>query len=554
MLGGSGGLRDRASIGTWLGLAFVGVLVAIPLRGLYRFTGGTMEEGFMLSFPERLVRGDVPNVDFLHLYGPGSLHVLAGWYGVFGHSLAAERTFGLLQHVAIILALFALARPWGRLAATAVAALAVFYVMTPIALTAMAWNGGLALMLWATVFAIRGIHLVEHARRRRSWVVAGVLAGLALTYRPDLVIAVGLVVGWLLWTHRDARRPVLIAVAVGLLPMWVHLVMAGPVAAFDGMVLDPVLRLRGGRELPSPPSWDRIDGALQAVAEEIPPWWDVPHLDVPKALFTWFFAMLAGTLALLVFAVLVRRRPGGVTGRTTALLAVALIGVGILPQALQRPDSTHLLWVTCVTWPFAVVAVAEAVARWRPNMPWRRALVAGGAVALAATYTFTALFTFRYYLLHTRIGLGQVPSPIEVARGGRTFWFGSPKASAALQAAIDDLGAVAQPGDRLFVGPLDLRRTWYSDTVLYWMFPELDPATYYMELDPGLANEEGSGLAEDVASADWVLLTGLWDGWYEPNDSIEYGSDEANQVLRDSFCEVGSYEDGHVLLLGRCQS
>ena len=307
-----------------------------------------------------------------------------------------------------------------------------------------------------------------------------------------------------------------------------------------------MLRLRGGRELPSPPSWDRIDGALQAVAEEIPPWWDVPHLDVPKALFTWFFAMLAGTVALLVFAVLVRRRPGGVTGRTTALLAVALIGAGILPQALQRPDSTHLLWVTCVTWPFAVVAVAEAVARWRPNVPWRRALVAGGAVALAATYTFTALFTFRYYLLHTRIGLGQVPSPIEVARGGRTFWFGSPKASAALQAAIDDLDAMAEPGDRLFVGPLDLRRTWYSDTVLYWMFPELEPATYFMELDPGLANEEGSGLAEDVASADWVLLTGLWDGWYEPNDSIEYGSDEANQVLRDSFCEVGSYEDGHV--------
>ena len=172
-----------------------------------------------------------------------------------------------------------------------------------------------------------------------------------------------------------------------------------------------------------------------------------------------------------------------------------------------------------------------------------------GRVALAATYTFTALFTFRYYLLHTRIGLGQVPSPIEVARGGRTFWFGSPKASAALQAAIDDLDAMAEPGDRLFVGPLDLRRTWYSDTVLYWMFPELEPATYFMELDPGLANEEGSGLAEDVASADWVLLTGLWDGWYEPNDSIEYGSDEANQVLRDSFCEVGSYEDGHVLLL-----
>ena len=27
------------------------------------------------------------------------------------------------------------------------------------------------------------------------------------------------------------------------------------------------------------------------------------------------------------------------------------------PQPLQRPDSAHLNWVTCVSWPFAVVAV-----------------------------------------------------------------------------------------------------------------------------------------------------------------------------------------------------
>ena len=35
-------------------------------------------------------------------------------------------------------------------------------------------------------------------------------------------------------------------------------------------------------------------------------------------------------------------------------------------------------------------------------------------------------------------------------------------------------------------------------------------------MDPGLANAEGSSLAGDVASADWVLLTGLWDGWTGP--------------------------------------
>lgn len=555
VLGGSGGLRRRASgaLGAWLGIAVVAVLVGIPLRGLYRFTGGTMEEGFMLYFPERIARGDVPNVDFLHLYGPGSLHVLTGWYELFGYSLPAERTFGLLQHLGIIFGLFALARAWGRFAATAVAVLAVFYVMTPIALTAMAWNGGLALTLWATVFAVRGVHLAEPARQRRSWVIAGVLAGLALSFRPDLVIAIGLVAGWLLWRYRPARRPTAVGAVIGLLPMWVHLVMAGPVDAFDGMVLDPVFRLRDGRELPRPPSWGRLDGGLQAVAEEIPPWWKFPHLSASHTLFLWFFLMLLGTAALVGFAIWQRRGDGHPSGRSTVLLVVALISVGILPQALQRPDSAHLLWVTCVAFPFSVVAIIEVARRIRPRIDRRAAASIGAVIALGVTFTFTALFTFRYYLLHTRVGLGQVPSAFPVERDGRYFYLGDFRAFQGVQAAVDELDRLAQPGDRLLVGPSDLRRTWYSDVFIYWLFPELEPATYFIEMDPGLANAEGSSLADDVASADWVILTGLWDGWMEPNSSMAFGSDAPNQVLGDNFCVVGDYEEGQAVLYRRCR-
>ena len=72
-----------------LGLAF-----ALPLRGLLRNQGPPMEEGFMLVFPERVLAGDIPNLDFLHLYGPGSLWALAGWMKIFGVTLEAERLFG----------------------------------------------------------------------------------------------------------------------------------------------------------------------------------------------------------------------------------------------------------------------------------------------------------------------------------------------------------------------------------------------------------------------------------------------------------------------------
>jgi hypothetical protein len=155
-------------------------------------------------------------------------------------------------------------------------------------------------------------------------------------------------------------------------------------------------------------------------------------------------------------------------------------------------------------------------------------------------------------LLHTRVGLGQVPSAFPVRHGDRYFYLGDYRAHLAMQAAVDELSASASPGDRLLVGPSDLRRTWYSDVFAYWLLPELDPATYFIEMDPGLANDERSRLAADVASADWILLSGLWDGWFEPNASIEYGSDIPNQVIRDRFCEVANYEDGLAVLYRRC--
>ena len=90
---------DRSQVGTagpaqvrsvkrrlvsWWPVALVGAALLAILRGLYLAPGAPMEEGFMLVFPERLLRGDVANVDFLHLYGAGSLHLLAGVYKVFG--------------------------------------------------------------------------------------------------------------------------------------------------------------------------------------------------------------------------------------------------------------------------------------------------------------------------------------------------------------------------------------------------------------------------------------------------------------------------------------
>ena len=73
-------------------------------------------------------------------------------------------------------------------------------------------------------------------------------------------------------------------------------------------------------------------------------------------------------------------------------------------------------------------------------------------------------------------------------------------------------------------------------------------------MDPGLANAEGSSLADDVASADWVhphrVLGRLA---ASPTPRWTSAPTRPNQVLRDHFCEVGDYEDGLVRLYRRCR-
>ena len=539
-------------------MAIVLAVIALPVRGLFKATGSSMEEGFMLAFPRRILEGDVPNVDFLHLYGPFSLHVLAGWYWLFGDTLGVERVFGLLQHVALIFGVFALARAWGRTLAVVCALTATFLVLTPIGLSALAWEGGVALAIWSVVLGVRALH-TDSAWQRRAALGAGVLAGFALGYRPDLVLGLALAHGWLLWRSPERRRvslTVLVGLAVGLIPVFVHVVMAGPAKVVRGMVLDPVFELRPGRELPRPPSWSRIDGALQAVAEgpNDAPWWRFPALSANHQLFIWFFAVIIAALAVVGFGWWwMRRSPAP---RFAALLGGGLLGLGMLPQAMQRPDSTHLAWGSCLSASLIPCVVAELWVRGtarggRPALGRHRWLAAGvvSALALAVVAPF---YTYRYYLLDTRISAGNKPGGFEVSRGDRHFYFGNQPLQEASQQAIDELARSSKPGERLLVGPADLSRTIYSDAIFYSLFPELTPATYYIEMDPGLADQAGSSLAADVASADWLLLTNFWTGWYEPNDSSKFGSDAPNQVVADQFCLVGDYVDALVLLYRRC--
>jgi hypothetical protein len=235
------------------------------------------------------------------------------------------------------------------------------------------------------------------------------------------------------------------------------------------------------------------------------------------------------------------------------LFVAGVFGLGILPQAMQRPDSTHLAWVAMVSWPLLVAVITHVVrARLAPR-PSRAPSVVGLGAVLALMLVVAPFYTFRYYALHTRVAIGDLPLPFLVERDGRKFWFGNPEVARALTDMMPELDARSEPGDRLIVGPADLSRTVYSDVSIYYLFPDLEPATYFIEMDPGLADAEGSGLAEDIAEADFVVLTNFWSGWLEPNTSTRRQSDEHNQAVRDHFCLVERYEDNLLLLFERCE-
>lgn len=529
-LGTDGRTRRLAPAATLL------VVCLLPAWGMWLAQGSPMEEGFMLVFPELVLEGQLPNRDFLHLYGPGSLWVLAAAFAVLGPRLATERGIGLLQHIGVAFGVRSLLRPWGPWVSCGGGAIAAVIILTPSGLTALAWVGGLALAIWAlrcTLDAVDG-----GPKARRLALTGGALAGLSLLYRADLILAVCLGASALLMPLGSSlRRRAALGLALGLSPYLVHLATAGPGNVVRGMLIEPVVDLRGGRSLPLPPSLDRFDGFLQGAAELRVGPWPLPALSGPTQIAVWLALLLLVVALLIAVGVRTARRQ-----QDRRLLAIGLFCAGLLPQAIQRCDATHLAWVSCVPFGVLPAAICELL-RDRVRLPHRRALAAV-AVPAALLVVAVPFFTMRNYADLTAQSFGYRRQDGVIRNGDRFFPYNRSDAVVAANEMLRDAERVSQSGDRLFVGTGDLRFTPYSEAFLYHLLPELEPATRYIEMDPGVANAAGSGLAEEVAAADIIILSSLFDDWVEPNDSAVSGPNLPNRVIEDQFCLEGRYGEG----------
>lgn len=475
--------------------ALLAALLTLSLWPTFQAPAPPEDEGIALVYPETFMKGRYPYRDFETIYGPGNLLVLSGAYSVFGLNIFVERAVGLIYRLSIFAGLFALAARRGSVVAFATGVIALLFL-----------NGDLFANTWlaALAFALLGLCLTKIQSRERCF-VAGILAAFAGVCRCDLGPAIVLLFlpAFLLMSVKS-RRNFLIGGVVGLLPLLWFAVVIGPAPLVHSLFVFPVLQLSSAAYFPmssAPPEIGRL----------------------------FYFFVVASLINIAASVFEMKRRD---SEQARVFLGAALFGFAAVHYALSRFDSSHVVNAILVSIPLLPISLAIFAAKLPRAIPCAVAVILS---LLVAPWSLGNL---------ARALRGDVSKGTFVENDGRSFPLRDPSVGRSTTAMLQELTRSATAGQRVLVGPGDFRRTVGADTFMYHLMPRFEPGTYYLEMNPGSTNAPGSRLASDVANSDWLILDRGWDLINEPNRSSEYGSDEANEVVRQKFdfwAEYGPY-------------
>ncbi len=464
----------------------------------FALPAAAMDEGMLLVYPEQILKGNLPYRDFDTAYGPANPYLLAGVFAGLGSSIAAERAVGLGFRLAILAAVGALAWRWGAQAAAGALLLTGIFLL-PTNLVAYAWMGGMACALWSVWLAGRGGSVWG------KW-GAGLLAASALLFRPDLGPAVLLAAGVLGFAMPARERKYFAAGAVcGLMPLGLLALAVGPAQLYENLFHFPVLH--SGRRVP-------------IVAD-----WRLSLLGLHFA--SCLVAIAAGTLAL---------RADRRDARARLLVALGLCALGCSHQALQRFDAIHLFYSCILSLGILPLALLTALERRDGTSPVRPLLAVAVALLLAAVASPPMVGWLRQAVGY-RTGGVLATAPF-LHWNGRAYPMRSTREIARVTSCLDAVQRRAAPGERLFVGPRDLRHPHYADTFLYHLLPQLTPATYFLEMNPGSVDRPDSQLTTDLASAEWLILNRSWDA---PTAAAEHPA-APEEIVRTQFALVHEVE------------
>lgn len=490
--------------------AIIIVVVLVPLWHGFYAPGLPMDEGALLLYPELLLKGHLPYRDFETFYGPGNLLVLAGTYKIFCPHIFVERALGLIHRLLILTAVFAIARRWNTMVAAG--------CMLTMGILLVCFDLIAYTQIAATAFALAALWMA--CERSRVWrgFAGGFFAGLAILCRVDFApgIVLALLPLWLAMT-RKAKGATLIGMLITISPLFLFVLIC-PGELLNNLLIYPVFRCNPGRHLP------------------------IVHAD--SYVLHFFVLYCAAVIAAIGATLITPRRQNG---RFSILWAITALGIWMIPYALQRFDFGHVITASLVAIAFAPLCIFVFLTR-RKESPLRALLASAAAIITV----WIVLPGFTPYLSRTIAARFRQPpeqwQPGEnsflVSHRNRTFLFVSKDNASAINNLLSEMEKLSQPGQRLFVGPFDLRRTNYTATYLYHLLPHLVPASYFLEMNPFSANRPNSRLANDVRTADWLLLDHRHDEWSEPNASAQFGSDAPNRMIEQEFealADVGSF-------------
>jgi len=401
----------------------------------------------------------------------------------------------------------------------------VTVLLTATDLWANTWFAGVAFALCALWASAR------YFSAPRSF-AGGFFAGLSSLCRCDFGPALVFSLLPMFWPMpRDRKIKFLIGGSIALLPLLWLTIVIGPAQIWHSLFIFPVFELNPGRRL-------SLSGAK------------------PELISLLIFQLVAG--AINVSAGIVELRVRETRERGRLLLGAAILGLSFLHYALERFDTGHAINASLVSvslLPLSIFILLSVLAK---RMSSTRSAAIAATAAIVATHLVLPIFT-RYFYRGLRVEFGMSPqrqatrTGEELEPGDRGFFvkhherafpFGFSYAAQDAEKLLTELERVSSSGQRLFVGPGDLRLTNYCDTYIYYLEPQLVPATYFLEMNPGSANAPGSRLATDIATADWIVLNRRYDFINESNASIRFGSSDAVRVVHEQFdfwWETGSY-------------
>jgi hypothetical protein len=478
----------------------------ISSRRIFSDPVNIYDEGLLLSHAQLLAHGALPFRDFYSSYPPGTYQLLAVIWKVFGESVIAERVLAVLFHLAIA---FLAGRLAGRIVGRRLVLLASSAVMLYLAWLpshAYAWIAALACALGAAELL-----LVARDRwsRPRALLLGGAL-GLTGCFRHDLlayclICAIPLAAWWL-WRANIALERALAAT------VWIGLGALVPLIPVWAQVLHHV-------------SLHRLAGDL--FFEQIRYIQPESALPLPSFIHP---SMETWTVVIVLSAPLVA---AGLTYRAwrdghdwLAPVALGIVGLAVLPQALGRSDMTHLVYtVTCGVTQLAALLALPAVYK-------RRWLISTLSLA-----TVVALaFAYRQHIFNRET---REPGAVELRDNPRVYPIRAD--GVGRRELLDFLAAHVRPDEPIFFALTKHRQVALNEVDLYFIAGH-PPATRYLVFAPGVVTraEVQQEIIEQLEArhVGWVVRSSRFEYLVAQSEKPDAGSDDLDRYIAAHYRPV----------------